>query len=67
MAQTPAQGYCWGRSLADGSPARELEPPAAYRLGVYIRERSGEETLLGGEILPEWSQPSLGEARGGKW
>jgi hypothetical protein len=47
--------------------ARELEPTAAYRLGVDIGERSGRETLLGGKILQvEWS-PLVGEARGDKW
>jgi hypothetical protein len=44
-----------------GSPARE--PTAAYRLGVDSREQSGGEALLGGKILQEWNQQSLGEAR----
>jgi hypothetical protein len=45
----------------EGTPARELEPPAAHRLGVDIEEWSGGETPLGGEIPPEWSQPALGK------
>jgi hypothetical protein len=55
------------RALWRGTPARELEPTAAYRLGIHIGEWPGGETPLGGKILREWSQPSLGEARGDKW
>jgi hypothetical protein len=51
----------------EGSPVKELEPTAAYRLGVDIGELSAGETPLGGKILPEWSQPILGKARGDKW
>jgi hypothetical protein len=61
--------YCWGRSPTEGTPARELEPTAAYRRGVDIGEWSGGEiplTPLGGKILQELSQPSIGEARGDK-
>jgi hypothetical protein len=50
-------------ALQRGTTARELEPTAAYRLGVAIGERSGGETLLGGKIILEWSQLLLGEAR----
>jgi hypothetical protein len=32
---------------------------ATYRLEVDIAELSIRETLLGGKILLEWSQPSL--------
>jgi hypothetical protein len=54
-------------ALWRGTPTRELEPRASYRLGVDIGERPGGETPLGGKILPKWSQPSLGEATGDKW
>jgi hypothetical protein len=43
--------------LRRGSPARELEPTAAYRLGIDIdiKEGSGGEILPGEKIFPEWS------------
>jgi hypothetical protein len=42
-AQTPAQeGALW-----KGTPARELEPTATYRLGVDLEEQSAGETPLG--------------------
>jgi hypothetical protein len=57
----------WEGALWRWISARELESTAAYRLGVDIGERSGGETPLGGKILLEWGQPSLGEVRGEKW
>jgi hypothetical protein len=57
----------FGRSPWRGSPARELEFTAAFRLGIDIGEWSREEILLGWKILPEWSQPAIGEDRGDKW
>jgi hypothetical protein len=50
-------------TLWRGTPARELEPPAVYRLGVDIGEWSGGEGPLDGKIIPKCSQPSRGEAR----
>jgi hypothetical protein len=65
--QKPAQSYCLGRSPVEEDLSKELEPLADYKLGVDIGGQSGRETLLCGKILPEWSQTSLGEARGDKW
>jgi hypothetical protein len=56
----------WEGVLRKGIPASELEPTVTYRLGVD-KGSDLEGNLLGGKILPEWSQLLLGEARGDKW
>jgi hypothetical protein len=33
----------WEEALGRGSPARELEPPATYRLGVDKRREKSQE------------------------
>jgi hypothetical protein len=48
------------RDLWRESPARQLEPSTAYRLGVVLGK-------LRGKILLVWSESSLREAGGGKW
>jgi hypothetical protein len=40
-------------ALWRGSPVRELEPTAAYRLGVDTGEQSGGEILLGRKMFSE--------------
>jgi hypothetical protein len=58
MVQTPAQGLSFRKELCRGSPpTKELEPLAAYRLVVDTGEWSGGDTLVGGKIILEWSQP----------
>jgi hypothetical protein len=56
----------WEGALWRGTP-EESWSPSHYRLEVDIGEWSGGEIPLVGNFLLEWSQPSLGEARGDNW
>jgi hypothetical protein len=65
--ETPTRELAPPNKRACAPQQESLRPPAAYRLGVDIGQQAGGKTPLAEEILPQWSQPFLGEAGGDKW